>query len=39
VLVMESAGNVLQAFDAMHRAAEGVQRAVRGESVPGVIEE
>jgi hypothetical protein len=39
VLVMESAGNMLQAFDAMHRAAEGVQRAVRGESIPGVAVE
>lgn len=33
------ARNVLQAFDAMRRATEGGQRAVRGESVPGVIEE
>lgn len=38
-LVMESTGNMLQAFDAMRRAAEGVRRAVQGESVPGVAAE
>jgi hypothetical protein len=39
ILVMESAGKMLQAFDAMRRAAESVRRAVQGESVPGVAAE
>ena len=35
ILVMESAGNVMKAFDAMYGAAEGLLRALRGESLSG----
>ena len=37
LLVMESATNLFNAFDPMQSAAEGVMRAVRGESLPGTV--